>query len=165
VWKNKCRPFNGDPADRRGDQMRNGQLVEGIDAKLGKRPGFVQSGFLLRDRRPGEGRTTNHMAHNPLLLCDVLLRLYMDKQPHVTAAVKKRAKKKGIPLPIDTIENTFLCDPARGQSKAMVSIHWSSLVYQGAFVHGEFNGYKGERMSSQGFVDADGASEVRAPPR
>jgi hypothetical protein len=80
VWVNKGRPFNADPADRRGDQLRRGQLVEGFDAKLGKRPGFSQSGFLLRDQRPGEGRTRNHMAHNPLQLCDVLLRLYMDKQ-------------------------------------------------------------------------------------
>lgn len=74
--------------------------------------------------------------------------------------MKKRARKKGIPLPIDTIENTFLCDPANGQSKALVSFHWSSLVYQGAYVHGEFNGYKGEVMASQGHVDANGASEV-----
>ena len=35
-----------------------------------------------------------------------------------------------------------------------------ALVYQGAYVHGEFNGYKGEVMASQGHVDANGASEV-----
>ena len=159
VWKNKSRPFNSDPDDKRGDQLRRGQLVEGFDAKLGKRAGFVQSGFVIRDQRPGEGRTRNHMAHDPLQLPDVLLRLYMDKQLHVTSAVRMRAKKKNLPLPIDTISNTFLCDPASGQSKATVSFHWSSLVYQGAYVHGEFNGYKGESMSSQGYVDANGASE------
>ena len=81
--------------------------------------GFVQRGFVLRDLRPGEGRTRNHMACNPLLLPDVLLRLYMDKKPHVTKAVRKRSRKKGISLPLDTIENLFLCDPANGQSKAM----------------------------------------------
>ncbi len=159
VWKNKNRPFNSDPGDKRGDQLRNGQLVEGFDAKLGKRAGFVQRGFLLRDQRPGEGRTRNHMAHNPLLLPDVILRLYMDKQPHVTKSVRKRAKKKGIALPLDTLTNSFLCDPSTGQSKAMVSFHWSGLVYQGAFVHGEFNGHKGERMSSQGHVNSKGESE------
>ena len=160
VWKNKTRPFNSDPNDKRGDQLRRGQLVEGFDAKVGKRAGFVQRGFVLRDQRPGEGRTRNHMACNPMLLPDIILRLYMDKQPHITKHVKKRARKSGVPLPIDTINNTFLCDPAGGGSKAMVSFHWSGLVYQGAFVMGEFNGYKGERMESQGHVNA--AGEVRS---
>ncbi|GMH81373.1 hypothetical protein TL16_g08909 [Triparma laevis f. inornata] len=159
VWKNKTRPFNSDPNDKRGDQLRRGQLVEGFDAKVGKRAGFVQRGFVLRDQRPGEGRTRNHMACNPMLLPDIILRLYMDKQPHITKHVKKRARKNNIPLPIDTITNTFLCDPAGGGSKAMVSFHWSGLVYQGAFVMGEFNGYKGERMESQGHVNAAGESE------
>ncbi|GMH51252.1 hypothetical protein TrST_g10856 [Triparma strigata] len=159
VWKNKTRPFNSDPNDKRGDQLRRGQLVEGFDAKVGKRAGFVQRGFVLRDQRPGEGRTRNHMACNPMLLPDIILRLYMDKQPHISKHVKKRARKSGVPLPIDTINNTFLCDPAGGGSKAMVSFHWSGLVYQGAFVMGEFNGYKGERMESQGHVNAAGESE------
>lgn len=35
----------------------------------------------------------------------------------------------------------------------------SGLVYQGAFVMGEFNGYCGERMESQGHVNAAGESE------
>ena len=95
VWKNKARPFNSDPEDKRGDQLRRGQLVEGYDITKGKRPGFKQRGFALRDQRPGEGRTRNHMGCNPLLLPDVILRLYMDKQPHITKAVKKRAKKRG----------------------------------------------------------------------
>ena len=33
VWKNKNRPFNSDPSDHRGEQLRRGQLVEGFDAK------------------------------------------------------------------------------------------------------------------------------------
>ena len=126
---------------------------------MGKRAGFVQRGFILRDQRPGEGRTRNHMACNPLLLPDVILRLYTDKQPHISKHVKRRAKKHNVPLPIDTITNTFLCDPANGGSKALVSFHWSGLVYQGAFVMGEFNGYRGERMESQGHVNAAGESE------
>jgi len=159
VWRNKNRPFIADPTDKRGDQLRRGQLVEGFDAKMGKRAGFVQRGFVLRDLRPGEGRTRNHMACNPQLLPDVLLRLYMDKKPYVTKAVRKRAKKKGIALPLDTTENTFLCDPANGQSKALCSFAWGGLVYQGAYVHGEFNGYRGELMESQGHVSKTGESE------
>jgi len=39
VWKNRTRPFLADPSDKRGDQLRRGQLVEGFDAKMGKRAG------------------------------------------------------------------------------------------------------------------------------
>jgi len=159
VWNDKSRPFMSDPSDKRGEQLRKGMLVEGYDAKIGKRPGFVQRGFVLRDNRPGEGRTRNHMACNPLLLQDVILRLYLDKKPWITKSVKKRCKKHKLALPLDTISNTFVADPAGGQSKALCSFIWSGLVYQGAFVHAEFNGYRGERMESQGHVNKDGVSE------
>ena len=37
VWQNRNRPFIADPSDKRGEQLRRGQLVEGFDAKMGKR--------------------------------------------------------------------------------------------------------------------------------